>query len=357
MRNAIFPFLACTLFLSVPFASAANLTTVSDVVQITEPHSGDVVVLAGDVRVLAPVEGDVLAAGGTVTLSAPVQGDVRVLSSRLILDTAHVKGDILYMGSQFAFGPASSASGSLMIQSGEAILQGNTGSGVTIEASDITFGGQHQGPVRLSAATLQFLGGAKVASTLAYDADMVRDASAVTADFLTVETEQQQSLLTMAMDILLRLLLTGLASFVLAMLLAHAAPLWSQKKITHMRTRGFINLLYGLLFFFLLPGLVSLLLGFVFGLWPLGVIFLPLVALLPALYVLVFALTPALLVLTLSGTFSAPGDPLWKLWAARLLASFLLGLIVSLPYVGVMALLSLVLYAAGALLRRDEVAL
>lgn len=68
-------------------------------VTINAPINDDLSVLGGVVQIHGDVGDDVRIVGGDITIAKPVKGDVVVLGSRLtILSTAHVEGDILFMG-------------------------------------------------------------------------------------------------------------------------------------------------------------------------------------------------------------------------------------------------------------------
>ncbi|PIV89957.1 hypothetical protein COW46_05515 [Candidatus Gracilibacteria bacterium CG17_big_fil_post_rev_8_21_14_2_50_48_13] len=346
------------MLFALPTAHAAsgiqNIYRLDTTVHIQQPVDGDVVAFAGDLIIDAPVSGDVLTTAGKVEIHAPIGGDVRALASRLLIGDAHVQGDIQYVGSEFILSPAASASGVLMVQSGQAIVQGQTGSGFTLEASDITFGGAHQGPVSLRSLSLQFLGGTTVNSLLSYASDQVRDASAVTAGTIEVLSQGINSLQEQGMMFLWSTLLSAFAALLLAILLRQCAPQFVTQVTQKLREKGTANIFWGVLFFFLFPGFMSLLMGGVLALYPLGLAFLPLVLVAALVYILLFLLAPGVFVLTLALHHMAETKSRWQRWTALPTASLVFGLAMNLPFVGTMLLFAILTYTAGAILRPQK---
>lgn len=368
MRKISLALTVCALALTLQPASAAmfagegtaidqplneNLYITGGTVVISAPITGDVVAFAGDLTINAPVTGDIIAAGGTVSINDTITGDVRVASSKLVIDKAHVSGDIVYVGSQLAMGPASTASGTIMAQSGQAIMQGATSGSMDVAASEINFGGMHKGPIHLNADTIQFFGGTKVEGEVAYVAGNVVDAGALTAGKITQEKEAAVS----PMDSLARFGFT--AGFVAAMSIILAAmmmvvnPFWSLSVTGRMRKNIASSLFLGIFTIFAIPSLLGFLLGFQIVGAPWGLALLPFMAVLGSVYVLLISLSLGMIALLFARLLPAMGKKQLSIWLAIPIGAIITGIIVSIPSLGFFLLLLFVSTAVGAMVQTE----
>lgn len=322
-----------------------NVYATGGSVVISSPVRGDVVVFGGDVVIQAPVDGDVTAAGGTVKIDADVQGDVRVASSRLVIEKNHVGGDVVYAGSQIAFGPQASSSGAVLVQSGSAIFLGKTEKEVDINASEMTFGGQHTGAVRLSADNIQFLGGSKVGGELFYRAGSVQDAGAITAAKITVEKESDIQSMQRLTGFLISVLFFSVTSLLLAAMMMWVAPLWSLEVTTRMRQRVASSLFLGIFTLFAVPSLLGFLLGMQVVFAPWALMLLPFMFLIGAVYVALIVLSAGMVAILFARLVPKFKKEALSMWLALPIGALLAGILASLPMVGL--LLTLILGALG----------
>jgi cytoskeletal protein CcmA (bactofilin family) len=95
----------------------AGTATVDGTVQ------GDLTVFAGTINVNGTVEGDVLAAGGQLTVAGEVTGDVRMAGGTLTADSG-VTGDVLAAGGTVTIGSRGSVGGDVVVTGGQVLVNG-----------------------------------------------------------------------------------------------------------------------------------------------------------------------------------------------------------------------------------------
>jgi cytoskeletal protein CcmA (bactofilin family) len=84
---------------------------------------GDVLALGGTITVNGTVTGDVLAAGGTVTVAGTVEGDVRTTGGQVTLSGA-VAEDAVVTGGQASVSSGSTVGGDLIVSGGQVTMAG-----------------------------------------------------------------------------------------------------------------------------------------------------------------------------------------------------------------------------------------
>jgi cytoskeletal protein CcmA (bactofilin family) len=105
-----------------------NLYIFSGTATVDGSVTGDLTVFAGTINVNGSVGGDVLAAGGTLNVAGEVGGDVRMAGGTLTADEA-VTGDVLAAGGTVTIGSGGSVGGDVVVSGGQVSVNG------TIEGS------------------------------------------------------------------------------------------------------------------------------------------------------------------------------------------------------------------------------
>lgn len=332
-----------------------NLYVTGSTVVITEPVVGDVVAFAGDLVIQAPIQGDVVAAAGTVSIEAPVSGDVRVAATRLLNEKSSVGGDVVYFGSQLAYGAGASASGAVMAQAGQIIFQGQTGTGVQLSASDLTFGGLHGGQVELSADTLQFMGGTVIEGVLEYAATQVTDITAVQAASIEkLDGSNDVDTAVLLTQFAVMGVIITLAGLLIAALLSWATPTWSRATVARMQSSTLFSVFLGIFTLFFIPSFLGFLFASQVVFAPWALILLPLMVLIGAIYV-------ALIVLSLGMSALLWGTLLQKLvrkpmhpGVQTLLGALVFGVLILLPVVGFFIAAGCLTLSVGAMVQSEE---
>lgn len=101
---------------------------------------GDLLALGGTVQVNGTVTGDVLAAGGTVTIAGTVEGDVRTAGGQVTLSGA-VSEDAVATGGQTTISSAGTVGGDLIVSGGQVTMAGSVAGNVEGSAGTYSGGG------------------------------------------------------------------------------------------------------------------------------------------------------------------------------------------------------------------------
>jgi cytoskeletal protein CcmA (bactofilin family) len=135
--------------------------------EVRGPILGDALLAGREIIINQPVDGDVLGAGWRVTLNAAAHDDVRVAGGNVTL-TAPVDGDVTIAGGEVATGPAVRVAGRSWISGGTVHLEGAFARDLRVAGRIVQIGGEVQGPVEVTAETVEIFAGARLHGPLVY---------------------------------------------------------------------------------------------------------------------------------------------------------------------------------------------
>lgn len=320
---------------------------------VVSPVKGDLSALGGTLTVAAPVLGDALLFGGSTAISAPVTGDLRIFAGTITIDKP-VAGDLFALG--FSLKESAHVQGSVLVAAANASVTGGADGPVTIYGNSVTLGGEFAGTVGVVAADhLTLLPDTTIHGSLTYQSPL--PASIPDSAHVVGETTYTQASYLPGANISRALAIASIGIFlvvrilallILAGLLTGLFPRLADAVIDEGYERSIRHML------------LTTLLGFAaFVATPILILFLALTFIGLALAVLLF-IAYALLVflalmyagITLGGVasrrfFERDG----VLWRDGVLGTLALSLIALVPVVGLLIVLVLASFAAGALLQ------
>jgi len=109
---------------------ATDLYVFAGTLTVDGPVEGDVVAFGGTVSLNGPVTGDVMAAGGTVRIGGPVTGDVRLTGGQVTI-AGSVGEDALVGAGQLEVPAGGSIGEDLILSAGQASVAGSVGGSIT----------------------------------------------------------------------------------------------------------------------------------------------------------------------------------------------------------------------------------
>lgn len=290
---------------------------------------GDLMALGGQVQVNGNVTGDVLAAGGTVAVAGTVEGDVRATGGQLTLSGA-VGEDAVAAGGQATVSSGGSVGGDLIVSGGQ-----------------VTMAGSVAGNVEGSAGT--YSGGGSVGGTEHVVVSPREDAD-----------EDEEVATEVVLDGLRHFVVLVIFGALLLWLLPRALPAAERT----LRSRPAASLGSGLLtclgyiVFVIAAFLLMILLAIVFGLLRIGsLVGIELIAGLLSLFTVSFAFVLAVAYvadlvvgLTLARVVApASSASRWRELALLAAGAAVVVIVTSLPVIGGLAKLAVVLFGLGAL--------
>jgi hypothetical protein len=292
---------------------------------------GDLLALGGAVQVNGTVTGDVLAAGGTVTIAGTVEGDVRTAGGQVTLSGA-VGEDVVATGGQTTISSGGSVGGDLIVSGGQVTMAGSVAGNVEGSAGTYSGGGSVGGTEHVVVSPQGGVGG--------------EDEGDVAGETI--------------LDALRHFVVLVIFGALILWLLPRALP--AAERVLRSRPAaslgsGFLACL-GYIVFLIATILVMILLGIVFGLLRIGsVVGIEIVAGLLALFAgsFIFVLAIAFLAdlvvgLTLARMVAPSGSGKWWRELALLAAGAAAVVVVtSLPVIGGLVKLAVVLFGLGAL--------
>jgi hypothetical protein len=317
-----------------------DVVTAGRNVHVDDKVVGDLAAAGADVTVEAPVDGYVMSAGRNVTLAAPIGNDLWAAGESVNVDT-EVGNNARVAGRTVHLHPGARIGGDARLAGNTVTSEGRIDRDLYIGAATARIGGAVGGDVEASAARVTLLPGAVVRGDV-----VVRGASppeispdAQVLGQVRYEEERQSGgwfawpgfwLVCFA-----ALLILGLAA-------ASLWPGWPTRVSRTMRARTMASILSGVLVVVSIPLLL--------GVLAVSIVGIPLAVVLFALY---------LLILLLSAVFVSYRIGEWlfdrmhrthaSFWARLVLGVFVVSLGVSLPAVGWVVALAVLVAGAGAL--------
>jgi hypothetical protein len=309
-------------------------------VRVDAEVEGDVAAAGSDVTVAAPVKGYVMSAGRTVSVEAPVGNDLWAAGERVSINSpvgnnAMVAGQTVRLQSGAEIGHDARLTGSEVRSEARVVHD------LTIGAGRAEIGGDIGGVVHATAQRVTVLPNAIVRGDLIVRAPQPPVISTGAQVMGNVDYQKSGGGRWWPAWPLLWVCLF-LSLLVLAAIALYVAPTWFSRVTETLRTRPLRSLLAGALVVIAVPIVIAILLITVIGI--------PLAVVLTAAYVIA---------LVLSAAFVSYRIGLWVFdrlhrtgvsrWSAILVGALLVSLGVSLPAVGWLIALAVVLTGAGAL--------
>ncbi|MDO8408174.1 MAG: hypothetical protein Q7S95_02985 [bacterium] len=127
-------------------SSPGNTYALGASVVLAAPVSRDLAALGGTVVVASPIAGDALLIGGSVETRAPIAGDMRVISGSANIEKP-VGGDLAAL--VLSLKGAGRVEGNVLVAALNATLTGGADGPVTIYGNAVTLGGDYKGDVRV----------------------------------------------------------------------------------------------------------------------------------------------------------------------------------------------------------------
>ena len=154
--------------LVVATSSPGNAYEVGASVVAAAPVAKDFTAVGGTIVEAAEVAGDALLLGGTVAVRAPVAGDLRLLAGSASIE-GPVAGDLAAIALKLT--ATAPVTGSSFVGALDTTLTGGAAGPVTIYGNTVTLGGDFAGDVRVVAGDrLTLLPGTKIRGALTYQA-------------------------------------------------------------------------------------------------------------------------------------------------------------------------------------------
>ena len=148
-------------------APPENYYAAGNRLEIRGPVLGDAVLAGREIIINQPIDGDVLGAGWRIALNAVAHDDVRVAGGNVTL-TAPVEGDVTIAGGEVTTGPAVRVAGRGWISGATVRLDGAFARDLRVAGKTVQIGGEVQGPVEVTAETIEILAGARLHGPLVY---------------------------------------------------------------------------------------------------------------------------------------------------------------------------------------------
>src|SRR5215218_1596811 len=152
---------------TAPAPPPENYYAAGNRLEIRGPILGDALLADREIIINQPVDGDVLGAGWRVSLNAVAHDDVRVAGGNVTL-AAPVDGDVTIAGGEVTMGPAVRVAGRSWISGGTVRLEGAFARDLRVAGRTVQIGGEVQGPVEVTAETVEILPGARLHGPFTY---------------------------------------------------------------------------------------------------------------------------------------------------------------------------------------------
>jgi cytoskeletal protein CcmA (bactofilin family) len=317
-----------------------DLLTAGRTVRVGAEVEGDVAAAGSDVTVSAPVKGYVMSAGRTVSVEAPVGNDLWAAGERVSIDSS-VGNNAMIAAQTVRLQPGATVGHDARLAGGEVRSEARVAHDLTISAGRAEIGGDIGGAVNASARQVTVLPDAVVRGDLIVRAPEPPVISPGAQVMGNVDYQRTGGAgWWLAWPVLWGFLFLSL--LVLNLIGLYVAPTWFSRVAETLRTRPLLSLLAGAVVLIAIPIVIAILMITLVGI--------PLAVILSAAYVIA---------LILSAAFVSYRIGLWVFdrlhrtgvsrWSAMVVGALLVSLGVSLPIVGWLIALAIVLIGAGAL--------
>ncbi|MBI4086719.1 hypothetical protein HY416_01920 [Candidatus Kaiserbacteria bacterium] len=135
----------------------SDFYAVGGAVTVSGTVDGDLYAAAGTVTVNGTVGGDAVIAGGSVRLDGPVKDDVRMIGGELVI-AGTIEGDVLVMGGAVHVLSTAHVGGDILFVGGEMTMEGELKGSLSGQAEKIRVNGRVFGDVSVTAASALELG-------------------------------------------------------------------------------------------------------------------------------------------------------------------------------------------------------
>jgi cytoskeletal protein CcmA (bactofilin family) len=317
-----------------------DLYVAANTIDIQGTINGNLFAAGSTITVSGTVSRDVNAAGTNISIPGEIQGSAR-LAGGTVTVSGKVDGDLKAMASTLTVQSEASVARDLIAATGTGTFAGPIGRDVKVAGNDLTLSGPIGGNVTVSATTLKLAEGAKIQGNLDYTSNQdVNRAGGTVAGFTH---HYYPSSGPTVMAYLIGWFQTLVGFLLLGVLLILVAPRFNDKAVTAYKTAPWSRLGVGLAVLLIVPFVVlfTFVAGLIVGGWWLALFLL-------AAYVLA-TLVAFAVVGEMVGrfTFERLGQPAVHPLLALLLGMPVLLLLTSIPLIGWLFGLVVVVYGVG----------
>ncbi|MFH1511510.1 MAG: hypothetical protein ABIF10_07500 [Candidatus Woesearchaeota archaeon] len=144
-----------------------NLAAAGSQISVSAKIQGDLLCAGGRVYVDNFVEDDIICAAGDINIGEEVGGDVRVVGGNVVI-SAKIKGDLIVAGGSVLVKDSAIIGKDVSIIGGQVEFLGSAARNVEIKGGNVVFGGAAGKNVFLEAGNIRFLDGAAIRGNLTY---------------------------------------------------------------------------------------------------------------------------------------------------------------------------------------------
>ena len=331
-----------------------NYIKAGNVIDIAGSVNGDVIVAGNSITISGPVAGDVIAAGNTIKIKGPVSGNIRVIANSLEIENT-VERNVWFLASNVTLGDQSKIGWDVYGAAGTLVVKAQVGGNITASVGVLTIGNEVGKNVEVyldQSGQVVLLPEASVKGNLTYhaaaDNQLEKPEGAQVAGQIkrqAISQTQAHSWKGSAGSYLLFAIISFFSLLVIGLVLVTLMPKLVFQVEAEMRAKPWANLGKGLIFAIVVPIAAIILMVTIIGL-PLGLIVLPLYLI--ALYLAkVFGAFAIGLFLTnyFSRSKKYSGALIWPM----ALGLAVVVLVTSIPMIGWLAKIVLILWTLGAM--------
>ncbi|MFA7682484.1 MAG: hypothetical protein WCX61_05665 [Candidatus Peribacteraceae bacterium] len=158
-----------------------DLYVAGGLVHVKEQIQGDLVIAAGEVEITGDVTGDLIAAGGNVIVKSTIGDDLRVAGGNITIDGI-VKDDLIITGGNVRIGSDAIIRGDTIIFGGLVIIDGTIEGNLNSNGGNVVFSGTVQGDATIRGEKVQLEGVVKGNSTIVAREVKVGETAALQGD-------------------------------------------------------------------------------------------------------------------------------------------------------------------------------
>ncbi|HEY8535049.1 MAG TPA: hypothetical protein VIL25_01320 [Vicinamibacterales bacterium] len=317
-----------------------DLLTAGQRVRVEAEVDGDVAAAGSSVLIAAPVQGYIMGAGRTVTIAGPVDNDVWAAGERVTVD-ARIGDNATIAGQRVHLAPGSEVGRSARLAGNQVRSEGRIARDLRIGAGRAEIGGEIGGAVYANAERVSVLPGTIVRGDLVVRSPHKPDISPDARVLGEVDYRPSQGNGWGVVAWPFMWIAGFLALLVLSLAALAIAPAWSERVVSELRRRTVASLVAGVIVLIAVPIVIAILLVTVIGI--------PLAIVLTAAYAAALVLS-AVVVSYLVGRwlFERAHRAGVSRWGAITLGALVVSLGVSLPFLGPIVALAVILAGAGA---------